>query len=119
MQINQLEKIEVISQDDYLKTYKQVKYRRNYVKGSVWNDDNFKNALVLAKENPNSWILFNKFQCTEGIYVNKYHERNTIRDWFRNYKKRNMLDKYFLEIKQKDSFELAYLSYQDLEENDN
>tara|TARA_Y100000004_G_scaffold71797_1_gene80706 strand:- start:360 stop:713 length:354 start_codon:yes stop_codon:yes gene_type:complete len=116
MQINQLEKVEVISQADYFNTYKQVKYRGSYVKGGVWNDDNFKNALVLAKENPNSWILFNKFQCTEGIYAQKYHERNRLRDWFRVYKQKNMLHKYFLEIRQKDNFEFAYLSYQELEE---
>ena len=116
MLINQLEKLEVISQDDYLNAYKPVKYARNYSRVSVWNDNNFKRALKLAKENPNSWILFNKFQCTEGIYVNKFHERNRIKDWFRNYKKRNMLDNYYLEVRQKDNFELAYLSYQDLEQ---
>ena len=116
MQINQLEKVEVISQAEYLKTYKQVKIFTNYGKVSVWNDDNFKNALVLAKENPNSWILFNKFQCTEGIYVQKYHERYRLKHWFKRYKKNNMLHKYFLEIRQKDNFEFAYLSYQELEE---
>ena len=57
MLINQLEKLEVISQDDYLNAYKPVKYARNYSRVSVWNDNNFKRALKLAKENPNSWIL--------------------------------------------------------------
>jgi len=118
MLINQLEKVEIISQPDYLETYKQVKYRRNYSKVSVWNDDNFKRAIKLAKENPNSWILFNKFQCTEGIYVTKNHERNRIRDWFNRYKKRNMLDNYYLEVRQKEGFELAYLSYQDMEQEE-
>ena len=118
MVINQLEKLEVINQADYIETYKPVNYQRNYSKVSVWYDENFKNALKLAKKNPNSWILFNKFQCTEGIYVNKYQERNNIKNWFNYFKKNNMLDNYFLEVKQKDSFELAYLSYQKLEEEE-
>ena len=116
MTINHLEKVEVISQTDYLETYKPVKYQRNYSRVSVWNDNNFKRAIKLAKENPNSWILFNKFQCTEGMYVRKNHERNAIKYWFTTYKKRNMLDNYYLEVRQKDGFELAYLSYQDLEQ---
>ena len=118
MNINQLEKVEIISQDDFLNTYKQVKYRRNYSRVSVWYDDNFKRAIKLAKENPNSWILFNKFQCTEGIYVTKNHERNRIKDWFNRYKKKNMLNNYSLEVRQKDGFELAYLSYQDMEQEE-
>ena len=121
MLINQLEKVEVISQPVFLKTYKVEKIKR-FGSGriSIWNDDNFKNALVLAKENPNSWILFNKFQCTEGIYAQKNHERNALRWWFTRYKKQNMLDNYFLEIRKKDSFQFAFLSYQELEqEKDN
>lgn len=119
MQINQLEKVEVISQPVFLETYKR---KRKQGSGgwrqSIWYDNNFQNALKLAKENPNSWILFNKFQCTEGIYAKKFHEREILREWFRRYKKRNMLDKYFLEIRQKDSFELAFLSYQQLGEEE-
>ena len=88
MTINHLEKVEVISQTDYLETYKPVKYQRNYSRVSVWNDNNFKRAIKLAKENPNSWILFNKFQCTEGMYVRKNHERNAIKYWFTTYKKK-------------------------------
>ena len=113
MNINQLEKVEVISQPVFVETYK---IKRMPGSGgrrpSIWYDDNFRNALKLAKENPNSWILFNKFQCTEGIYVKKYHEKVRLKEWFRRYKKRNMLDNYFLEIRHKDSFELAFLSYQ-------
>lgn len=118
MLVNLLEKVEVINQDVFLDTYKQIKYRRNYSRVSVWYDDNFKKAIKLAKEYPNSWILFNKFQCTEGIYVNKNHERNRIKDWFNQYKKRNMLDSYYLEVRQKEGFELAYLSYQDMEQEE-
>ena len=114
-QLNQLKKVEVISQADFLDTYKIVRQKRSGGRVSKWYDDNFKNALKLAKENPNSWILFNKFQCTEGIYAHKYHEREILRRFFAKYKKTNMLDKYFLEIRQKDNFELAFLSYQDLE----
>ena len=50
------------------------------------------------------------------MYVRKNHERNAIKYWFTTYKKRNMLDNYYLEVRQKDGFELAYLSYQDLEQ---
>lgn len=119
MLINQLEKVEVISQPVFLETYKVKKIKRlGSGRISIWNDDNFKNALKLAKENPNSWILFNKFQCTEGIYVKKYHERVRLKEWFRLYKKRNMLDNYFLEIRKKDSFQFAFLSYQDMEQEE-
>ena len=119
MQINQLEKVEVISQPVFLETYKRKRRQGegNWRK-SIWYDNNFKNALKLAKENPNCWILFNKFQCTEGIYVKKYHERARLVEWFRLYKKRNMLDNYFLEIRNKDGFEFAFLSYQDLEQEE-
>ena len=116
---NKLEKIEVISQPVFLETYKTKKIKRlGSGRISIWNDANFKNALKLAKENPNSWILFNKFQCSEGIYAQKNHERHKIKWWFKRYKKTNMLDNYFLEVRQKDSFELAFLSYQQLGEEE-
>ena len=119
MKINQLEKVEVISQPVFLETYKVEKIKRfGSGRVSIWNDEYFNKALKLAKENPNSWILFNKFQCTEGIYVQKNHERHIIKKWFKRYKKTNMLDNYFLEVRQKDSFELAFLSYQELGEEE-
>ncbi len=119
MLINQLEKIEIISQPVFLETYKVRKIKRiGSGRISIWNDNNFKNALKLARENPNSWILFNKFQCTEGKYAQKNHERHKIKWWFNRYKKQNKLDNYFLEVRQKDSFELAFLSYQVMEKEE-
>ena len=117
MQINQLEKVEVISQPVFLETYKVEKINRfGSGRVSIWNDEYFNKALKLAKENPNSWILFNKFQCSEGIYAQKNHERHKIKWWFKRYKKQNNLDNYFLEVRQRDSFELAFLSYQNIQE---
>ena len=65
MLINQLEKVEVISQPVFLETYKVKKINRlGSGRISIWNDDNFKNALKLAKENPDANIV--SIACDRG-----------------------------------------------------